>query len=116
MRNKRIRLLIELMVVVLLLMGCNTTKFVPEGEYLLDKVNINIDTRDVKKIELKEYLRQTPNASVFGLFRTSLGIYSLAGRDTSKWVNKMLKVWRRTVIYNPALTEISSQHFSFTCK
>jgi hypothetical protein len=110
MRNKKIRLKIEMMAVILLLTGCNTTKFVPDGEYLLDKVHINIDTRDVKKIELKEYLRQTPNASVFGLFRTSLGIYSLAGRDSSKWVNKMLmRIGEEPVIYNPALTEISSQ-------
>nr|HQG68692.1 hypothetical protein [Paludibacteraceae bacterium] len=67
MRNIKIRLKIETIAVALLLTGCNTTKFVPEGEYLLDKVNINIDTRNVKKIELKEYLRQTPNSSVFGL-------------------------------------------------
>jgi len=110
MRNIKIRLKIETIAVALLLTGCNTTKFVPEGEYLLDKVNINIDTRNVKKIELKEYLRQTPNSSVFGLFRTQLGIYSLAGKDTSKWINKtLMRIGEEPVIYNPALTEISSQ-------
>lgn len=102
------RLLNLLLLVVLLLSACNTTKFVPDGEYLLDKVNIKSDNKDLKRDDLKEYLRQTPNAAVFGAFRMQLGVYNLAGKDTTKWYNKL---WHRIgdppVIYNSALTSLS---------
>ncbi len=100
----------SLSILVLLLSACNSTKYVPDGDYLLDKVSIKTDNKDLSKSELKEYLRQTPNAAVFGIFRMQLGIYNFAGKDTSKWINKF---WRRIgdppVIYNSSLTSISVQ-------
>ncbi|HOO19415.1 MAG TPA: hypothetical protein PK296_04405, partial [Paludibacteraceae bacterium] len=90
------------LLVSIIFVGCNTTKFVPEGKYLLDKVDIKTDVRSIKKNELYEYLRQTPNNSAFGLFRTQLGIYSLAGKDTTKWLNRFLmKIGEEPVIFNP---------------
>ncbi len=90
--------------------SCNTTKFVPEGSYLLDNVSIRSDSREVPKDELSDYLRQTPNGSVFGLFRMQLGIYNLAGRDSSKWYNRtLMRMGQAPVIYDPTLTSISRQ-------
>lgn len=71
--------------------SCSPTKFVPEGDYLLDRVEIKSNNKDVYSDELYEYLRQNSNSYVFGLFRMQLGIYNLAGRDSSKWVNRTLK-------------------------
>jgi len=106
----KIRIFSFLLVLILLLSACKSTKYVPDGEYLLDKVNIKSDNADVKHDALKDYLRQTPNAAVFGLFRMQLGVYNLSGKDTAKWVNKMLKrIGDPPVIYNPSLTALSVQ-------
>lgn len=102
---------------VLLLFSCNTTKFVPDGEYLLNKVNIKTDSKDINKDELFDYIRQTPNAAVFGVFRMQLGLYNWAGKDSTKWINKKLKqIGDPPVIYNSALTSISVQQLQLLLK
>jgi outer membrane protein assembly factor BamA len=104
----KIRFLSLLSLLVLLLWACNPTKYVPEGEYLLNKTSIKINDKELRNIKFKEYLRQTPNAAVFGAFRMQLGIYNLAGRDTTKWRNRMLKrIGDPPVIYNASLTSLS---------
>ncbi|HET7734148.1 MAG TPA: POTRA domain-containing protein, partial [Paludibacter sp.] len=90
------------------------TKYVPDGEFLLDKFDIKTDTKDLDKAELEEYLRQTPNAAVFGTFKMQLGIYNLAPTDTTKkfsrfWHRTFMKIGDPPVIYNPTLTSISVQ-------
>ena len=97
-----------LILVVLLLAACNTTKFVPEGDFLLDRVHLKTDTKEIPRKELEQYLRQTPNAGVFSVFRMQLGLYNWAGKDSSKWINKTLKrMGDPPVIYNSSLTSIS---------
>ncbi|MFT3752339.1 MAG: BamA/TamA family outer membrane protein [Paludibacter sp.] len=108
----KLRVWSSFVVLALLLMACNVTKYVPDGEFLLDKTDIKTDTKDLDKTELLEYLRQTPNAAVFGAWRMQLGIYNLAPKDTSTSFNRF---WHRTfkkigdppVIYNSTLTSIS---------
>ncbi len=103
-----IRLRFSIVIIIVLLSSCRTTKFVPDGEYLLDKVNINCDTKQISKSELTEYLRQTPNAAIFGALKMQLGIYNLAGKDSTKWFNKTCKrIGDPPVIYNSLLTSIS---------
>jgi len=97
-----------------LLWSCSGTKFVGEGEYLLDKVVIKPDIKEIPVSELNEYRRQTPNTNVLGLFRMQLGIYNLSPKDTSKRVNRFLsKMFRNVgeppVIYDPILTQLSAE-------
>ena len=101
-------------VAVLLFSACSITKFVPDGEYLLDKVTIKSDNKEIKSNDLKEYVRQTPNAAVFGVWRMQLGLYNWAPKDTTKWLKKQLnialhKIGDPPVIYNPALTSFTVQ-------
>jgi len=96
------------------LWSCSNTKFVNTGEYLLDKVDIKSDVKDIPISELKEYLRQTPNTKVLGTFRMQLGIYNLSPKDTSKRFNKFLSrtfhsVGEPPVIYDQILTKMSAQ-------
>ncbi len=95
--------------VVLLLWSCSTTKHVPDGQYLLDKVEITVDgNRDVTSGELYNFLRQTPNHKVLGLAPLQLSVYSLSGNDSTKWYNTWLqKVGRPPVIYDENLTDAS---------
>lgn len=95
----------------LLLAACSSVKHVPEGEYLLDKVSIEIEgDAEIDRTELHNFLRQQPNHKVLGFARLSLGTYSLSGSDTTKWYNRWLRrVGQPPVIYDADATE-GSRH------
>ena len=90
MRKLHLYILIILSV-ILTLSSCSATKFVPDGAYLLDDVKITTDNKDVKPSTLRPYVRQNPNSKWFNLFKTQLSVYSLSGRDSTKWINKFLR-------------------------
>lgn len=95
---------------IILFSACNLTKYVPENEYLLEKVSLKSDNKKLDKSELKSYLRQQPNAGMFGVLRLELGIYNASGKDSTKWLNRILKrIGEEPVIYDPSLTSISTQ-------
>lgn len=73
------------------LASCSTTKYVSEGEYLLDKVHIRSDNPAYKPADLRPYLRQQPNFKVFGLMKWQLFVYDWSGRDEKRWLNKQLR-------------------------
>ena len=76
------------------LSACSTTRYVPENEYLLNKVNLKVmegQKSDVNMSLLRGYVRQNPNSRLFSLARTSLATYSLSGRDSTKWLNRLLR-------------------------
>lgn len=95
----------------LFITSCSVTKFVPEGEHLLDKVEFKSDKKDFDKKEFEKYVRQMPNSSVFGIWRMQLRIYSLAGKDTTKWLNRaLIRAGEAPVIYSQGQTYLSEQH------
>ena len=67
-----------------LLMACSSTKYVPEGEFLLNKMRVDIDTREVKTADLKDFIRQKPNFS-----KSLVRLYSLG--DTTNWLKKIIR-------------------------
>ncbi|MCL1941959.1 MAG: BamA/TamA family outer membrane protein [Candidatus Azobacteroides sp.] len=88
------------------LTSCNTTKFVPDGEYLLNHVEIKSKPKIVEKEVLLEYFKQQPNYRVFGIWNMRLGIYNMAGKDSSKWMTRLLKkVGSPPVIYDKDMTD-----------
>ncbi|BEG98589.1 BamA/TamA family outer membrane protein [Bacteroides sedimenti] len=95
---------------LLVLASCSLTKYVPDGSYLLDEVNVISNQKEVKTGSLKSYVRQNPNSKWFSLIKIPLYTYNLSGRDTSKWINRM---WRRLgdapVIYDESLNLRSQQ-------
>lgn len=83
------------------LVSCTSTKFVPEGAYLLDEVKVHTDNKTVKPSALRPYIRQNPNAKWFSLIKAQLYIYNFSGRDSTNWWNKFLrKIGDAPVIYN----------------
>lgn len=109
---KIVRKLGVMSLLAMLFLACNSTKYVPEGEYLLDHVRIESDNKDLKNEEMHEYLRQTPNNAVIGIraFRMALGIYNFRGKDTTKSINRMfMRVGEPPVIYSPTLSALSAQ-------
>ena len=88
-------------IVVMLLCSCSATKFVPNGEHLLAKVELKADQKGFNAAPLMPYVQQKANSKWFSLFKIPLGIYALSGRDTSRWVNRVLQnIGERPVIYN----------------
>lgn len=77
----------------LLLVSCAETKYVPDGRYLLDEVTLAVDGkyRDVNASMLKSYVRQDNNVRWFSLVKVPLKTYSLSGRDTTNWYNRILR-------------------------
>ena len=63
----KLRLLLLIPVIIPLLYSCRATKHVGEGEYLLDRISLSTDNRNLKNSELKSYIRQEPNHKTFGL-------------------------------------------------
>lgn len=86
---------------VICCVACSTTKYVPDGQYLLKKVVVVADQEDFNAAELQPYVRQKPNAKWFSLFKIPLATYSLSGRDSTKWINRTLKkMGEAPVIYD----------------
>ena len=95
--------------------ACSSTKHVPQGKLLLDKVNINIDGahKDVDKSQLYNFLRQNANHRVLGGLKLQLAFYNLSGKDSTKWFNRWIqRVGTPPVIYDSTLTLASAEQLS----
>lgn len=96
------------LILCLLLASCSVSKFIPEGEYMLNSVDIVSHSKENYAAQARSYVRQNPNSKWFSLFRAPLYMYSLSGRDTSKWINRTLqKVGEAPVIYDSAMAELT---------
>ena len=92
---------------MMLLASCSETKYVAEGELLLDKVKIRSDMKDgdINTTDLKSYVRQRGNSRWFSLIKVPLYTYSLSGRDTTRWMNRTLRsIGEPPQIYDSLLT------------
>lgn len=75
----------------LMLTGCSVTKFIPENEYLLNKVKLESEDKSLDLSAYEPYIKQRGNTKWFSSLRIPLATYSLAGKDSTKWINKTLK-------------------------
>ena len=77
----------------LLFTSCSETKFVPEGEYLLDRAELRCQepARYISMSDMRSFIRQHGNSRWFSTFKLPLRTYSLSGHDSTKWINRMLR-------------------------
>ena len=95
---------------ILVVIACSSDKFVPDGQYLLDKVELRSDTKDVNSSLLMQYVRQKGNSRWFSLFKIPLGTYAMAGEDTTKWINRTLRrMGEEPVLYDSVQARFSSE-------
>lgn len=91
--------------VVNLLYSCAPTRYVGEGEYLLNRVDVKVGDKRINAADLKRNVRQKPNTRILGAARFHLGLYNLSGRGEEKRFNKWLRsIGEAPVIYSPFLT------------
>lgn len=94
---------------LLLIASCDVTKKVPEGSYLLNKVDIHSDVNGIGGSDLKPYLRQKPNSSIPLIGKYKLHMYNIPDND-STWLNRqLLKYGEPPVLYNEPLGMISAE-------
>lgn len=97
-------------VMCIIIAGCSSTKHVPQGSYLLDKVTIAVtDSSGVSTGGMVNYLRQTPNHKILGFWKLQLGVYNLSGKSDSKFNRWLRKIGQEPAIYDPDLTEQSAR-------
>ena len=86
----------------LLFGACSVSRDLPEGTYMLDKVKVMTDGSydDINPSQMKNYVRQKGNARWFSAIKIPLGVYAMAGKDSS-WVNRTLRqMGEAPVIYD----------------
>jgi len=105
----RQRIVIAL-IVALGFAACSETKYVPEGQYLLDRVKV-VNVTPSEKIntsELRSHVRKLGNARWFSAVKLPLATYSLSGSDTAKWINRTLRsMGEAPQVYDTASTNQS---------
>ena len=91
---------------VMLLFSCSVTKFIPEGEFLLNDVDIISNTNGDNASKARKYIRQKPNAKWFSIAKVPMYTYALSGLDSTKWGNRVLRrLGEKPVVYNHKLAE-----------
>jgi outer membrane protein assembly factor BamA len=96
-------------VLLLVLNACSSVKYVPEDKYLLAKVKVKSTRGDFSKAEINSLIRTKENLRILAFWKFHLGLYNLSGRDTSHWINRVLKrMGEEPVIYDEGL-QLSSR-------
>ena len=101
-----------IIVLVAVMAACSSTKHVPQGRLLLDKVKINVTDphKDVEQAQLFNYLRQNANHRVLGGLKLQLAFYNMSGKDSTNWFNRWIqRVGTPPVIYDSTLTAASAE-------
>jgi len=100
--------LLHTLLTMILLSGCNTFKYVPEDQYLLQSVKLEQKNMMPSDVNYHIYLNQVPNDRFLNVLDMNLAIYNLSGRDTSKWMNRFLrKLGEEPVLFDAAKNERS---------
>jgi len=82
--------IIILLIGILFLGACNSVKYVPEGKYLLNKISVKVDDKNIKRKDLKTQVRQKENLRILGLLKFHLWLYNLSPRkQQSDWLKKI---------------------------
>ena len=91
------------------LAACNATKFVPQGQYLLNDVKVIVeDTKDVPPADLMKYVQQKQNTEILGFWKLQLGIYNTASKDSTKWTSKNArKLGEAPVVFSAPMADAS---------
>lgn len=108
------RKLLDLSILILLgicFNACSATKFIPDGEYLLDNVAVEANSKEISTTYLKGFVRQQPNSKWFSLVKVPMGAYALSGKDTSKWINRFLqRVGEEPVVFDTLLAQKTQEN------
>lgn len=100
---------------LILLSGCRSTKYVPEGEYLLNSVTIVSDNKEIKPNNVKPFVKQKANTRIAGVLKFKLWLYNRAPKNGDGWLaNTLKKFGEEPAVYDDnrtIQTEREIKHF-----
>lgn len=99
---------------MVLLVSCNTTRFVPEGKYLLNKVSVRADDKNLKREELKLHIRQKENLRILGILKFHLGVYNLS--SSTKPNDWLKQIGEAPVLFDEFQTRKSKEQLQIYLK
>ena len=112
-RGKLFKILISLLIAVTFF-SCSSTKFVPEGKYLLNDTDVKFDNNSINKEELKSQIRQKENLEILGFLKFHLGLYNLSSKKKEEgWLKR---IGEAPVIYDEYLMERSKEQLRLYLK
>ena len=97
----------------LILGSCSASRNLPEGQVMLNKVSVIADGKypDVNPSQLKNYVRQKGNSRWFSAVKIPLGVYAMAGEDSTKWINRTLRnMGEAPVVYDTLQARLSCEN------
>lgn len=107
---RRYLVLLVTVIIAFIIASCSATKYVPDGEMLLNKVAITGDLGRSSSDELMDYVRQQPNVRVLGFWRINLDLYNLS-RPKDNWFNNWLRrIGTPPVLFDSTLVERSTDN------
>lgn len=96
---------------ILLLPGCATTRYVPEGEFLLRKNTVKVVPDKVEPpSSLEPYIRQKPNTAIVFGWKAFLNIYSLSPDRDTGWSRFLRRLGEPPVVFDPGLIGFSKMN------
>ena len=111
--KRHIYILIGFATFLFLLASCSSSRYLPEGKYLLAKNEIEITEKkkEISKSNVRFYIRQQENKrSLFG-WKFHLSMYSGSPRCDSCWLgNFMKKIGEPPVVFEPDLVDNSVEN------
>ena len=120
MKTNGLHIGLLVLMMLLLVSACSETKYVPEGQYLLNKAKVVVDkpeggkgksSEQVSAAAMKPYIVQRGNSRWFSTAKIPLKTYSLSGRDTTRWLNRLLRnMGEAPQLYDTASTLLSMQN------
>ena len=96
-------------VAVMWMTACSSSRYIPDGQYLLQGVEVQSDDADFDADVLQQYIRQKGNSKWFSLLKIPLGVYAMGGRDSTKWINRTLhRIGEKPVLYDSAQARLTT--------
>ena len=90
-----------LLAIVLMMAGCSVSRFIPEGEHLLNDVKIRSKDKSIATTPLQGYVGQHANSRWFSVLKVPMAPYLMSGTDTTKRINRFLqRIGQAPVIYD----------------
>lgn len=119
MRIRRFSDILKAIVLGLTVCSCSASRDLPESQLMLNKVSVIADGKypDINTSQLKNYVRQKENSRWFSAVKLPLGVYAMAGSDTSQWINRTLKsMGEAPVIFDTLQARLSSENLQMALK
>ncbi len=97
------------LVIPILLISCNATKYVPADKYLLNAYKIEAEDGAFDKKALDKYIKQKPNKRVL-FWKFYLSLYNLSSPEKEKWPSGWLRrIGEPPAVYDEDLKDKSTE-------